>query len=388
MAVIGVIVSAAIPPFLVGALAPLIARDMPFGAGDLGLAIAAYYLVSGLLSPTGGWIVERIGVRWSLRLSCGITTVGLVAIAAAESAVHIAVALAFLGLPNSAVQPAANAVLAEVEAPRLRAFVFGVVQAAIPAATLVAGVVLGVASYLGGWRWTILTVAGLTVVALWMLRVLGAGTPTPATGGSPVDLPPDRDRPHRPVGGPWAMVALVCTGFLGSTAATTLPAYVASSGLDTGLAPGVVAAAQVAGSLACAGTRIVASFGVTGDRAGKRLLFISGLLVVGVVGYVCLWTGTTVGFFLGTVVAYAFGWGWNGLFNLVVVNIRPEAIASATGKTQGGVFLGGMFGPLLFAAVVSHSGFGSAWLVAAGAALGAAVAAGSATVVLRRDRAA
>ncbi len=198
LAVVGVIVMAAIPPFLVGALSPLIARDLPFGASDVGVSIAAYYFVSGVLSPLGGRAVARIGIARALRLSCAITAVGLVAIAAAGDAMHIAVALGVLGVPNCVVQPAANAALAEVRSPRMQAFVFGTVQASIPIATLIAGVVLGVASYAGGWRWTVLAVASLSLIALWLTRdcrrpsrARSEWSPTdPQAGGSGGAAPP------------------------------------------------------------------------------------------------------------------------------------------------------------------------------------------------------
>ena len=87
---------------------------------------------------------------------------------------------------------------------------------------------------------------------------------------------------------------------------------------------------------------------------------------------------------VGTVVAYAFGWGWNGLFNQVVVAVRPDRIAAATGMTQGGVFLGGTVGPLSFAAIVHAHGYEPAWLIAAGAALAAVVTVVTATCIAHR----
>lgn len=381
LAVIGVIVCAAIPPFLVGALAPLIGDDMPLSATQVGVAIAAYYLVSGVLSPLGGRAVDRIGVVRALRLSCAITTAGLLAIALAGEALHLAIALGVLGVPNSVVQPAANAVLAETRTPRLQAFVFGTVQASIPTATLVAGLVLGVASYAGGWRWTVLAVASLTLVALWITR----GLPPTDRGSRPAPAETPSHLGTR-TSTPWVLVALVAIGFFASTAATSLPSYIASTGLDTGLEPALVAGAQVLGSLACAVTRIAAPLGVSHGTSQRRLVLVSVLLAGGALGYVLLGTGTAAGFLIGTVVAYAFGWGWNGLFNQVVVSVRPDRIAAATGMTQGGVFLGGTAGPLVFAAMVHAHGYGAAWWISSGAAVAAVGAALVAIVLLRRAK--
>jgi predicted MFS family arabinose efflux permease len=380
LAVIGVIVCAAIPPFLVGALAPLIGDDMPFSATQVGVSIAAYYLVSGVLSPLGGRAVDRIGVVRALRLSCAITTVGLLTIAMAGDAVHVTVALGVLGIPNSVVQPAANAVLAEVRTPRLQAFVFGTVQASIPTATLVAGLVLGIASYVGGWRWTVLAVASLTLVALWLTR----GLPPTVRGSRPAPADTPAGLLTRP-STPWLLVALVAIGFFASTASTSLPSYIASTGLDSGLAPGLVAGAQVLGSIACAVTRIGAPVAVSHGTSHRRLVLIAVLLAGGALGYLLLGTGTAAGFLIGTVVAYAFGWGWNGLFNQVIVSVRPDGIAAATGMTQGGIFLGGTVGPLAFAAVVHGHGYGSAWWISSGAAIAAVGAAVVAVLLLRRD---
>lgn len=367
-AVTAVTVCAAVPPFLVGALAPLISDDLTFNAAQVGISIAAYYLVSGVLSPIGGRAVERIGITRALRLCCVSTTVGLVAIATASDALHLTIVLGLLGIPNSVVQPAANAVLAEVRAPRLQALVFGTVQASIPTATLLAGLVLGVGSYVGGWRWTVLAVASSTLVALWLTGGLTA-TSAHGTTSNPYRAV---DRPS--TNGPWLLAVLVLAGFLASTAATSLPSYVASTGLDTGLSPAVVAGAQMLGSIACATTRISAPLSVSRATARRRLTLIAALLTAGASGYVALGTGTSAGFLVGTLVAYAFGWGWNGLFNQVVVSVRPDRIAASTGLTQAGVFLGGAVGPLTFAAVVHEHGYGAAWWTAAGAALAAAAA--------------
>lgn len=91
------------------------------------------------------------------------------------------------------------------------------------------------------------------------------------------------------------MEALVATGFLASTAATALPPYAASTGLAAGLAPGAVAAAQIAGSIACATTRICTPLG--------RLVLIATLLAIGSLGYLRLASGTAGGLLVGTVAA-------------------------------------------------------------------------------------
>lgn len=357
-------VSAAIPPFLVGTLSLQIAADFEFSASDVALGIAAYYLVSGVLSPGGGRVVAALGVTPALHLACASSTVGLGAIALASSAGQVMVALALLGVPNSLVQPASNQVLSSVSDRRLRGLSFGLVQSAIPAATLLAGLLLGVATYGSSWRYAVWTVAALTLAA----QVLVTSTRPVSVPGHRAAGARDRSRPVAATrvrvsgtGGPPLMAALVLTGFLASAAATSLPAFVAASGAQVGVAPVAVAAAQVAGSLSCMAVRTTAAWRGSLLSAPRMLTRVAALLGVGVSGYLLLAWGAPAAFLAGTVLAYAGGWGWNGLFNLAVVSARPDRIAASTGLTQGGVFLGGMAGPLAFAALAGGAGHGLSW---------------------------
>lgn len=346
------IVSAAIPPFLVGALTTRIAHSFAFDTTDVGLAIAGYYLVSGVLSPAGGRVVQRFGPTVVLRSACLLSSVGLVAIAASTSAVQVLVALTLLGLPNAVVQPSCNEVLAGL-APRVRAVSFGIVQASIPTATLAAGALLAVASYGASWRWTVLGVAVLTMAFQAAVpriphhRVPRARSATGRAGAR--------------AGRRGLLAPLVATGFLASCAVTCLPSFVATTGEHVGVAPWLAALAQGLGSAGSAIVRIVAP-AVTGRSSARRqLLTVATLQCAGLLGFLGLATGSAAGFVAGTIAAFTLGWGFNGLFNLIVTNAHPDRIASATGLTQGGVFLGGMVGPLVFAAIAGSTHFGGAW---------------------------
>ena len=98
----------------------------------------------------------------------------------------------------------------------------------------------------------------------------------------------------------------------------------------------------------------------------QRLHTVALLLTLGLLAMLGLSTGTTTGFVLGSIAAFGFGWGWNGLFNLIVALARPQQIAAATGLTQSGVFLGGTVGPLCFALIAQDDNFRAAWITMAG----------------------
>lgn len=368
------IVSAAIPPFLVGALAPRIALSIALDTEDVGIAMAGFYLVSGVLSPVGGRVVRRLGPTASLRWACALGTLGLAALSAASNSVQLVVILTLLGVPNAVIQPSCNEVLSRLRRSRVRAVSFGVVQASIPVATLIAGVLLAVASYGIGWRWTVLGVAALTIAAQLPIPNL------PSTTGAVPGVQPTPHRPTtsaatgRPV--PGLLGLLMVTGFLASCAVTSLPSFAATTGHHLGLAPWAIAAAQMLGSVGSAIMRVVAPALTSRASARRQLVAVALLQGTGVLGFAALASGSSAGFVAGTIAAFTFGWGFNGLFNLIVTDAHPGRIATATGLTQGGVFIGGMAGPLVFAAIAGSERFGAAWLAMAlfmGVALAAAL---------------
>lgn len=360
--VIATMISVATPPFLVGTIAIQVAATIPFSAGQLGLAVAGYYAFSAAFSPLGGRLVQRWGATPSMRLACLGATAGLTAIALADDGTTVVVALSLLGLPNALVQPAANQVLSDTVPARRQGVAFGLVQSAIPSATLLSGALLAFFHTGESWRTAVGIVAMLTLGAQLLVRAPQAPAVRRDSARPPLG---------RPIGGAPLMAALVAGAVLASMAATSLPSFVASSGATRGLTPGEVAAVQVTGSLACIGLRVLASWRGSLLEGWRVLVGVAGMLAVGSLGFALLATPSAALFCVGVVVAYAFGWGWNGLFNLSVSRARAGRVSAATGLTQGGVFLGGVLGPLLFAGVLDLQGVGAAWLVVAVAALAA-----------------
>lgn len=372
-AVLTTMVSASVAPFLVGSISVQIGRTIDFTPADVGLAVAGFYLVSATLSPFAGRLVAATGPATALRLAAAGSTLGLTAIALAGSAGAIMVALLLLGIPNSLVQPASNQVLAGVADPRLRGLSFGLVQSAIPVSTLLSGILLALVGESAAWRPALWAVAALTLGSQLLIGRVGPAPPAPARPAAGTPAP-------RLTGGAPLMAALVVGAVLGSAAATALPSFVAVTGEDREVSATAIAAAQIAGSLACIAMRVLVSWrggtargpGITGTVGAMLLIGSGGYLLIG-------WSGAPWAFALGVVLAYAFGWGWNGLFNLGVSRVRPGRIAASTGLTQGGVYLGGVCGPPLFAAVAARSGYGSGWTVIAAAALASALSIAYAT---------
>lgn len=366
--VVATMVSVSTPPFLTGTVAIQIAATMPFSPGQLGAAVAGYYVVSAMFSPLAGSLVGRLGPALALRLACLGATGGLVALALAPSALAVVVALSLLGLPNALVQPAANQVLSDTVPAHRQGLAFGLVQSAIPSATLLSGALLAVFGTGGHWRAAAWSVVVFTLVAQLLIAPTRPADRRDAVGpAAPAALLPP------PLGGGLLMVGLVLAAVLGAAAASNLPSFVASTGAERGLAPSEVAAVQVVASLSCIGLRVLAAWRGSLLPGWRVLGGVAALLLVGTAGYALLAAPSQLAFCVGVVIAYAFGWGWNGLFNLSVARARAGRVSAATGFTQGGVFLGGVIGPLLFAVVLDAHGLGAAWSVLAAGALGASL---------------
>ena len=86
-------------------------------------------------------------------------------VALAHSLPVLVVALGFGGLSNALAQPAANALVVRSVAARRQGLALGVKQAAIPMATLLAGLAVPSLGLTVGWRWAFVGAAGLSVAA-------------------------------------------------------------------------------------------------------------------------------------------------------------------------------------------------------------------------------
>lgn len=347
----------AAPPFVVGTMGPGISADLGLSVPALAGTVSLGYLVAAVASPLGGLVVQRVGPSRALRLAAALASLGVALVAVAQGPATLAVAFVALGMANAVIQPASNGTLATAATGRRQGAVFGIVQSAVPAATLLAGLLLASFDDVRPWREAMLFLLVATLLPQLVVPRPAAGTqrvPRRASGRSTL--------PHH-----GTLIALCAGGFMGSAAATTVAVFGVASGLSSGLSPAVAAGGLVLGSLCCITGRILTSWR-WGDHAPRRLLLdIAGLQVTGVLGIALVGTGTTAGYLVGIAFAFGCGWGWTGLLNIVITRVWGGRVASVTGVMQAGLFGGSVAGPLVFAAVVDKTGYLDAWLVAAAA---------------------
>lgn len=342
-----------LPVFLLGGLAVAIREELPLDDWRLGTLVATYFLASALSSLPGGYLAERIGLRAAVTVAAGCSAAALLGTALAATAVsHLYVALAVAGIGNGIAQPTSNVVLARGVPRRRQGLAFGAKQAAIPAATMLAGGAVAVLAGLVGWRWSF---GGWAVMALVVVLALPKGL-RPVQSRRPGTRLREGDVPIGP------MLLLALAAGLGAAVGTSLASFfvtaVVSTGIGSSTAGGLLTLASASGVL----SRLV--IGAAADRmVGGHFRLVLRLAILGSVGF----AGLALSGPFGVVVAASFlafgaGWGWPGLFNYGVVRWNPNAPGAATAITQVGVFVGGVVGPLAFGAVAGRWSYPIAWL--------------------------
>lgn len=352
-----------LPPFLTGALAVLIRAELGLGPAALGAVVTWFFGASASVSGLMGRLIEQRGVRTGLTVGAAASAAGLLIASVAGSVPMLLAAMTLAGVGNALIQPSVNAELARSIRASRQGLAFGVKQAAIPTATLLAGLAVPTVAVLVGWRGTYRVAAVLAVVVL----VAGSRVVTGAV----------RTRPsatRAALGDRGALRVAALAGALGAMSATSLGVFLLDTAVGGGIEPGraglLVAVVSAVGLL----TRVGLGWQADAFPARSRYGTIGGLLLTAVPGYLLLAGGAGPVLLIGALLAYAAGWSWPGLFHLAVVRQSPEAPAAATGVVQIGVSLGAGAGPLLLGLLAEHGGYRLAWQAAA--VLSAAAAAG------------
>lgn len=366
-AVISVTTAGVLPVFLFGGLAVQVRGALHLSTSTQGVVTFGYFAVSAAASATSGRLTERFGPSRSMRAAALLGSASALLVASAGSFAVLVVALGLGGLSNALGQPAANALVVRMVPLRRQGLALGVKQAAIPTATLLAGLAVPSLGLTVGWRWAFVG-AGLLAASATLL-VPSIDAPARAAGGG-------RRRLELKLG-PLAVLALGVG--LGSAMANALGAFTTTTAVRAGISEGAAGALLAVGS--AVGLTLRIGSGWMADRRGDdHLLTVAVMLGGGAVGLLGIASRVPWVLVVGTLLAFGSGWSWPGVFNLAVVNHHPTAPAAATGLTQTGSYTGGALGPLLMGALVDHQGDATAWLVFTAIA----VASGAVMLVARR----
>lgn len=350
--------AAVLPVFLFGALSGALRADLGFGAAATGAAATLFFAAAAAGAAPMGRVTERIGAGVAMRI--GVTVSALVCLGIgtlARTWWHVAALMAAGGLVVGLIDTGgARAFADRVHAGR-QGLAFGVKEASVPVASMLAGASIPLLLIRFGWQTTFAAGAVFAPLVWIALPRLPAARAVPA----------NQSQPQR------RSLLLVAVGVgLGAGAATAGAAFLvpaATSSISVAAAGTLLAGASLVSVLARLAT------GWLADRTERPpIRLMAAAMVAGGVGAGLLVGSQRVTLVLGAVLLLGAGWGWTGLAFLTAVRTVPEAPAAAAGIVLTGLALGGTAGPFLFQAAVSAGSYGWAWAaVAVALATGAVV---------------
>lgn len=377
LAAIGVasvsLVLGALPVFLVSGLGVQIRAEFGVSTSIFGLTIALSFVAGALAGPVGGRLADRFGAQRSIAMGAIVSITALAGIGIASSEVwHLAVFLVIGGVGLSMIDPGLAVLVTRVVSPRRQGLAFGIKEASIPIASLVAGVSVPVVALTLGWRWAGVVAVIPIAVLVYLLPKLPklAVSPRPVRSANPAAKNTSSTRNGGPRGAVIAIVAIATT--LGMTSASGagvfLPQSAVAIGLSESAAGLLLAAASGAGVIA----RVLLS-SAADRRHDVQFRFIAVLLGVGALAMMAGSSGVTALLVIASVGVFAAAWAWSGLLFVSLVRLMPDAPGRAAGIGLVGLAAGNALGPPLFGFVAEQASFAQAWHAAA--ALGTIAAA-------------
>ncbi|WP_163269490.1 MFS transporter [Chelativorans alearense] len=206
-----------LPVFLLGTLFPLLRADLGMSEASLGYSFAVFFAASALGSGALASHSDRFGPWPVARAAQVVTAVLCLIVPFVPSVVLFLPIMVLAGLANGSIQPATNVALSRAVSPGRQGFAFGLKQASVPLASLLAGLAVPMIALSGGWR-TAYVVAALLPSAL----VLGL----PRHPFSPAAVQPRNPQPG------WSQGTLVLLGIMsgvGAGSANSMAAFLVTS---------------------------------------------------------------------------------------------------------------------------------------------------------------
>lgn len=374
--------TAVLPVFLIGALSDAIRRDLGFGEAAIGAAVTVLFLSASIAAAPAGRVSERIGAGAALRIGVVVSGLATAAIGAfAQSWWHLVVPLVIVGAAIGLIDTGAARAFSDRVPLARQGSAFGIKEASVPAASLLAGLALPTIAAQVGWRGTFVAAIAIAAAVLVVLpRTRGR-----RRGGGPAAAPlaevtapaPSRARgtvaaASGAVATP-SMLRFSAAAGVGTGAATAAATFLVPASTARGLAPATAGVVLSVASVASIAVRLaVGRWADDATRVPTRA--VGALLLVGAAGAALLALPTGAGLTAAAaVLVLGGGWGWTGLAFLAAVRARPDTPAAAAGVVLTGLGAGGALGPLAFGAIAGRGSYPAAWTVAALALAAASV---------------
>lgn len=360
------LVLAALPVFLVGGLAVQIRAEMGFSEAALGAAVTGAFAVAALFAPLGGRLADRMGARAAVITGSALSVIAIAGIGGVASTwLHLAALLVVAGLAFTFTDPGLAILVVRSVPYQRQGLTFGVKEASIPSATLLAGLAVPTVAVTVGWRWAFLAgLIPLTAVMALLPRVDLAGS----GGGQRSEVVAGVGEASSSRG----LLLVAAAVALGSGAGSGIGIFLTESAVSMGFSVSTAGFLLAGGSVAGILARVLT--GILADRSGREQLGVM-FWMLGAGSAAMALGATGVGFLVvvGTIGAFAGGWGWSGLLFLVLVRANPLSPGAAAGVGLAGLGVGNAAGPLLFGVVAQTFSFEAAWAMASASAATAAL---------------
>jgi predicted MFS family arabinose efflux permease len=375
---------AMLPMFLFGALSATIGEELGFDEARTGIALTGFFLAAAVSAVPIGRLTERIGARRAIRIGVAVSVLASLVIGtvAAEWWV-LAVALVVAGGVLPFVDTGGARAFTTAISARRRGLAFGVKEASVPFASMLAGLAVPLLAATIGWRAAFVAAAVIGPVAWVGVGVIAdrgiaaARAAAPATSDLAGGTARTASATAAAASGLPPAVRWYAAGFaLAGGASATALAFLVPSAIAAGMTAGAAGTTLAVASVSSIAMRLVAGWGA--DRfvtAVTRGLLT--LISLGALGALLLaLEPPAVGIVVAAFLLLAGGAGWTGLGFTAVVRAAPILPASASALALTGLAAGGTVGPTVFGATVSRAGYGVGWaLLAAAFALGAVLVA-------------
>ena len=354
------------PMWLMGAYSPQIVETFALQSSTYGAVLGAFFLFSALTATPVGRYVNTLhwltGVVWTGVFSA----VGLVFLAFFANAIPVLLLGLFIAAwGNSFSQTSANKGLAEFVPLHLQGRAFGFKQAALPLSTFIVGLSVPLFSSGDNWRWAFVAVASVSVLLAVVALVRRGVTPArPSLSDLLHRLPRRSARTPKPakLTAPKHLVLLATGSGIATGATMSFAGFLVLFAVSQGFTPETAALVLALGSAAGIAARI--SFGFYADRARTgHFRFVQMLMLGGAVGFGLLAFSSRLDvLILGTLLGFAMGWAWNGVFHFAIIRSSPQQSAFFTGVIQAAMMAGATVGPPVFG-LISETSYTAAWLV-------------------------
>lgn len=360
-----VAVSLGTPVLVPGALAFTIREDFPLTASEIGLLVAAFYLLATVATRTTVPLVTRFSPMAVVRIGLTLSALSVALGAGLGTKEALVVMTLAGGIANGLATPASNLMIPLTVPAHRHGLAFGLRMGAIPAATgLTAAGAFAVAETGVDWR---AICAGLAaVITLVLLSSLA---------GRSVRLPAGNSTANAQGRANASLTLLAWGGLLAAAACSSLPAFLVDGLIANGAQAGQAALLLTISGWAGVAARIAS--GLLADHLGRptrHLGLAATMLLVAATGMVCLAFVHAVGpLFAATLITFSFGWAWPALLLYATVALHPDQMARATTQMQTGTFFGAVVGPLSFGFAVQYGSYALAWSASAVLATLAAV---------------